>query len=560
MDFVDVLRLPRTVQNARRVQEIVGVLARHGAADLLRRIGLLSRWRSKESSKDDVRWERRLRFALEELGPTFIKLGQLLASRPEIMGAALAGELRLLQDHAAPFPLERVRMQIERELGRPVEELFASFDEAPIAAASIGQVHRARLAEGDRLVVKVRRPGLGEIIARDLDILTAIAVRVDEHAAELLPLSAAELVGQLSRAVRREIDFRHEASHLARFEQLYGQDPAIHCVRVFRNLSAERVLTMEFVEGVRPDDLAALARLGVDRVELARTILRVSARQVLEQGFYHADPHPGNLLVTPGPVLTWIDLGLIGRLDRRERDDLLELLAAVVGREPSRIVSLLDRMELLPRTCDRRSLERDVLDLLEFLDVGAAQPVRLSRLMIELFDTLMRHRASAPPGMVLLAKSFSVIEALVFELAPDLVPMEALTPLAKQLYMERALHPEFWARDWIRAGERAARLLQRAPARIDGILTQLEAGELRVQVRSEPHAELIDRVARGTKRVVVAVLASAGFVGSVLLLSVREGRVVFGLPVTELLGLVGIVVSSLAAGVLAVGVLTSRRG
>jgi ubiquinone biosynthesis protein len=562
VDFVDVLRLPRTVQNARRVQEILAVLAHHGAADLLRRVGL---WKKRPDlvsagACEDTGLERRVRLALEDLGPTFIKLGQLLACRADVVGVPLARELRGLQDHAPAFPGFEARYQIEREFQKPLPELFSEFDEEPLAAASIAQVHRARLLTGERVAVKVRRPRLSEIVARDLDILSAIAIRIDQHANGVLPFSTVGLVDELAHSVRQEVDLRREAGHLERLARLHQQDGEVVCARVFPQLCGERVLTMEFVDGIRPDDLEALDRLGIERKEVARRLLRFVTRGVLEHGFFHADPHPGNLLVKEGSAITPIDLGVVGRIGRRERDDLLELLASFFQNDPARVVDLLDRMEILPARCNRVLLERDVHDLIDALGGCSMHRSPIARVLGDLLDTMSRHRIKIRSEFFLLTKALATIEGVVQQLAPELDSVEELKPLARSLFLERLESPDFTLRDWSRAAQRVARLLQRGPAHLDTALEQLASGRLRVEIASRADPDVLARLSAGSKRIAFALLASAGFIGSILLLFVSTGHSVAGLPLTHLLGFVGLGASAIGAAAVAVRAFASRRG
>jgi ubiquinone biosynthesis protein len=311
---------------------------------------------------------------------------------------------------------------------------------------------------------------------------------------------------------------------------------------------------------VRPDDLDALDRLGVDRKELARSLLRSTAEDVLEHGFFHADPHPGNLLVRSGPVITPIDFGLVGRLGRRQRDDLLELLAAVFGADSPRVVDLLDRMEILPAGRRRGALERDVQELIDRFTGGGLQQGPLAQLLGELLDVLSRHAVTAPSEFFLLARSFAIVEGLVRELAPEMDPAEELEPVATRLYLDRVSDPGFLGRDWTRTARRAAGLLRRAPARFDALLEQLETGRLRFQVASSTDPEALVRLSRGSRRIALAVLASAGFLGSILLLFAAAGPTVWELPLTHWLGFGGLSVSAIGGAAVAIGALVSRRG
>jgi len=410
------VRIPRTFKNLQRLREILGVIVKYGFGDLVARLEIenalelgLSLLRFRRQRRELVRYttEERIRMAFEELGPTFVKLGQILATRPDLIPMSLIVELRKLQDAVPPFGSAAARNQIESALGRPIAELFAEFDDAPIAAASIAQVHRARLFSGEEVAVKVRRPGLEQVIGTDLEILRGLASLLEENAPELRAYAPTEIVEEFARAITLEIDLSNEASNMQRFARNFAGDPKVHVPQLFETHSKPAVLTMEFVRGIKAKDIAGLDAAGIDRRKLAAGGVEFCLRQVFDHGFFHADPHPGNLFVLPGEVIVPIDMGMMGVLEPELVDALLELLVGILLRDAEKIARLFARLELIDDRVDRVRLRRDITALLERYASLPIGQVDVAALIGSLFEVLQRHRVRVPPELLLMGKALA---------------------------------------------------------------------------------------------------------------------------------------------------------
>ena len=568
MQLGALVRIPQTYKNLQRLREILGVVVKYGFGDLVARLELegtveLARnlFRFRRERRELVRYttEERIRMAFEELGPTFVKLGQILATRPDLIPMSLVLEMRKLQDAVPPFGSEAARRQIEEELGKPIAALFAEFDATPLAAASIAQVHRARLHSGEEVAVKVRRPALAQTIGTDLEILRGLAALLEQNVPELAAYAPGEIVEQFAAAISLEIDFANEAANMQRFARNFAGDPSVHVPVVYESHSTGGVLTMEFVRGHKAKDRAALEASGIDTKKLAAIGVEFCLKQVFEHGFFHADPHPGNLFVLPGPVIVPIDMGMMGTLPTELVDALLELLVGVLLRDAGKIVRLFARLELVDERVDKKRLERDLDAFLErYADVPIGQ-VNVAALIGTLFEMLQRHRVRVPPEMLLIGKALATVDGMARDLDPTLDPIEAIRPYVLKTWLKRLADPRFLARDWIDAAREAVETVTTLPRDLRGIVGDLRRGELRTRTRVEGLETLVREHARSANRTALALLVGANTLGSAWLIASGTGPLLGPLPVTAWLGLAGLGLSGSGFWILTYGVLRSGR-
>src|SRR5262245_51607339 len=396
----------RTYRHVNRYRQILTVLFKYGFGELVDRlrighyleIGLQLISRKPREQVESLTTAERVRLALEELGPTFIKLGQVISTRPDLVPVEFADELAKLREHVPPFPFEQVRQIVETELGGPLEQVYERFDEQSLAAASIGQVHRAVLHGGDEVVVKVQRPNIQGIIEIDLEILMHLATLAEKHAEGIALHRPGRIVEEFARVIERELDFTTEAAHLERFATLFRNDDTIYVPRVHRSATTPLVLTMEYVPVIPVTDVAALRSDGLDPKLIAARGTQLTLKQLFVLGFFHADPHPGNVFVLPGNVICLLDFGMMGRLDRAGRETFGDLIYAVAHRDSAHAATaLLHLTEHDDDTdVDPRRLERDVA---EFIDVRVAAELRdldFGKLLQGLLDLVNRHRLRIP--------------------------------------------------------------------------------------------------------------------------------------------------------------------
>lgn len=544
----------RRYRHFRRYRRIVEVLLKHGFGYFVESVDLqhLAPFRRRVPSDPREGGSRgaRVRAAMEELGPTFIKLGQLLSTRPDFVPADIIQELSRLQDSVPPVPPEDIAAEVEREIGRPLDQVFSRFDPEPLGAASIGQVHRATLHDGADVVVKVRRPGIEETVDIDLDILATLAEMADARWPSTRG-AFTEIVREFARTLRREMDFRLEAANTERFRRLFADDGRVLIPSTYPELTTSRLLVMEHVDGVKINDLDGLRALGVDTARLARLGAEVFLRQVLIDGMFHGDPHPGNLFVLPDGRLGVIDFGIVGRLDRRTIDSVTDLFIGVTRRDVPRIVDGLTALGAVDDGGDAAALKRDVADLLDRHHGKRLKDLALGDIVNEVLQVAHLHELRLPPDLLLLGKALVTIEGLGQQLDPEFNALEVAEPFALEL-IRRRLHPAAVAGRMARDAGDVLETLGGLPEKLQRTLNRLNRGEVRVRVQLDALERAVHRLERGHNRVAMAVVFAALFVGASVLLAAGAGPVLWGVPV---LPAAAFLAAFVTGAVLALGIL-----
>ena len=507
--------------SAARYRQIIGTFARHGFAAYLARLGLgrFPPERSGTAAPQPVGGTeaQRLRLACEELGVTPIKLGQILSSRVDLLPAEVAAELALLHDAVPPEPLQAVEETITRELGRPASEVFARLDPEPLGSASIGQVHAAKLASGEEVVVKVQRPCVAEQVEEDLAIFMDLARLAQTHTAwgDVHDLPA--IVEEFGETLRSELDYVREGRNAERMAQSLKHERRLRVPSIYWPYTTRRVLTMERLHGTKITDTDALRAAGVDIHEVSTTLLNVAFKMVLEDGFYHADPHPGNLLVAPGPVLGLVDCGMVGTLEREARENLILLMLAVVERDLSRVVDQLLALGVSSATHQLEALQRDVeRALTPHWDLPSGD-VDLHRCLDAILGMAYRRRVRAPSGLILVSKTVMMYEAMARHLDPHFSLVEVLEPYLQRLTW-RAWCPQRQIRRVTPAVLDLGQLLLSLPRRTHRLLLQAERGNLSLVIRIHDIERISRTLDRLSSRLALAILGAGLAVGLALLL------------------------------------------
>ena len=499
-----------------RSRQIAGVLLSHGW-DFLRNNE--QRTASTASAMAANARPLHLRLAFEELGTTFIKLGQILSTRADLLPPEYLAELAKLQDSAPPVAFEEIREVLVAELGRPIEQVFAHFDPVPLAAASIGQAHVATLWDGTEVVVKVRRPGVVEQVNEDLEILNELAAGASRHWDFADHYDLTGLVEEFSQTLRRELDYIREAHNAERFAVNFATDPHIHVPRVFWEATTSRVLTLERIRGVKINDLKALDEQGTDRRWLADYATNVVLKMVCEDGFFHADPHPGNFFIESNGTIGLIDFGMVGVLDEQTQELLAELLIAINHQDAARLMDVFLDLGVTRKRIDRTLVRRDIDHLLSTYWGLPLGELKVAALLNDVYSIMRRHHLHLPSNLALLLKTVIMIEGLGVTLDPDFHFSKVLTPYTERLVL-RQYSPFRWIRSFGRSSLELARLAVEMPQHLRRIATATEDGNLQIGMRPEGFDPVIDRLERIANRIVLGVIAAAFINGLAVLVSV----------------------------------------
>jgi ubiquinone biosynthesis protein len=548
-----------------RLHEIASVFIRHGLGDFVQRIGIagvleragriLTFGPAGESVKLDQ--ASRVRMALEELGPTFVKLGQVMATRVDLFPPRWIAELEKLHAQVPPVPFEELLPELELALGRSPFEVFRDIETPAYAAASIAQVHRARLADGTPVVLKIRRPGVREKIETDLRLLRRVSELIEAEIPEARRYRPAEIASQFARSLEREVDFATETRNIQRFAQNFAGDEHIVIPRIFPEWTSEVLLVQEHVEGVPATDPAAVAAAGLDRKVLAARGVDVFLRMILVDGLFHADPHPGNVFYLPGNRMVVIDFGMVGRLSPQRRRQVVDLLAGLarMAEEPMLEV-LLDWAG--EGYVDEAKLAADVNELVFDLEGVPLKDIRIGAAIRQFAAIVREHSIVLPSDLSLMFKTLITLEGLGRQYDPDLHIVQHLTPLVK-----RALAERYRPRELVRRGRAAVdeffNVAASVPRDLARLLREARRGKTRIDLDLKRLDSFGLRLDRTLDRVTMGIMTASLVIGSAIVLTVEGGPRVFGVQVLPVLGLAGYVMAFLNSLWIIYGIWRSGR-
>jgi ubiquinone biosynthesis protein len=505
----------RLDRNAKRVGEILAILGRYGLADWLS--GLDYEWvQGRFVSFDGERLgkltqEARIRLALTELGTTFIKFGQMLSTRADLVGPDLAAELSQLRSHTPPDPPDIIKESIRVELGSVCQDLFADFDDKPLASASIGQVHAAKLFSGEQVVVKVQRAGIEAKILGDLDIMGMLADLAQKHVSYIRPYQPAATLREFRRTLLNELDFSSEKRNLEEFSENFAKDKNIHFPLVYPALCSRRVLTMERLVGISGEDVPGMRGSGFDLNEFAQRGAAMYLDMIFRDGFYHADPHPGNLMMLPGGVIGVIDCGMVGRLDETMRQEVETLLLSIINKDAVELTDSVMRLGSVPADLDRDTLRAEISNFVTEYSSRSLRDFNLSAALRQMTDIIRRYHIVLPSSLALMLKTLAMLEGTSRQLNPNFNLAALIEPyqvkvLKQRFSLDRVLRKLYRAyRDW-------DRLIDMFPRDLAEILRRVRNGTF--EVKHEHH-----KLESTVNRLVLGILSASFFIGSSVLLA-----------------------------------------
>jgi len=537
--------IPRHYRNLKRWREIILILRRYGLADWLSRLRLdmIRDWIKDDHGVPLASYSReaRVRMALTDLGPTFIKLGQVLSLRPDLVGSAQAAELQLLQANVPADPPEAVARTIESELKGSIPELFTEFDQTAMASASIGQAHRARLPDGTAVVVKVQHENIRGKIHEDLEVLAGLA-GLAERIPEFAVWRPREIVSQLSRSLKRELSFTQEQANLIMLKEALSGLSGIRIPEAFASHSSHRVLTMSLLSGESINQVADPEKYSdEDREEFARRIADLYVEMIFVKGLYHADPHPGNILIEHDGSLGLLDFGMVGRIDDALRDNIEEMLWALSLKDSALLTSIIKRVGKVPQNVDDSLLSNDITDLIGTYGNQPIERIDLATALNDATDILHRHRIVLPSQLGMLIKTLVTLQGTIRQTSPKFSLLEAIEPMFKRMWRSR-LSPWRQARRLRRLYIEVETLVEKLPGQISSLMELVQSGKLDVHLSHRGLSPSINRL-------VLGLLTSSLLLGSSILMASNVPPLLFinggpfGLKNLSMIGLGGFILS-----------------
>ncbi len=557
MDFT---RPGKTIRNLKRYREITAVLIEYGFGEIVARLNLYTAYRIgrrvfRRMPPPEMSYAVRIRKALEELGPTFIKLGQVLSMRPFLIPSELVIELSKLQDRAAPLAPEVAIAAIEANLGKSVSEAFLQFDPVPIASASLSQVHYATLLDGTAVVVKIQRPGIKRVIDSDMIILRDIASLLERHVPESRQYEPIGLVDELAKSTRREINFLYEGRNIEIFARNFKDDPRIYIPRVFWNYTTRYMLTMDRIDGIKITDIEALRTAGIDPLAVCRSGGDMVFKMVFDDGFFHADPHPGNLFVTSSGRIAPVDYGMVGIMSNTQMEQTAELLGAIVNNDPALVVYSFKKAGVLPEDISEAVLESDVSELItRYYRIPLAE-LDMATISDEFFEIAHRHKIKVQSEFMVFGKALVTYEEVARQLDPTYDFIESAAPFVQKMALRRYSAKRL-KRDAVMAVSEFHDLITKLPEELSEFTNKLNKGKIRVGLNVHGLERLILELDKSSNRLSFALIIAAIIVGSSMIMTINVGLKIYGVPA---LGLLGYLFAGILGAGLAISILRSGK-
>lgn len=555
--------ITQKIHNIQRLRRILQVLVKYGFGYIIDQLNIEQNIVGKKLTRliparklgiFNLPPPVRVRKVLEELGPTFIKLGQILSIRPDLIPLEFCKEFEKLQDAVPAFAYEKVESQIKNELKNSIDELFNSFSVEPFAAASLSQVHLAELKTGDKAVVKVQRPGIKRVITTDLEILYGLARLVDKHIEESRIYDPVGVVDEFKRVIFKEIDFNAEAKNINRFRKSFKDDNTVYVPKAFHDLSTRRILTIERIEGIKVTNIERIEEAGLDRKQIAINGANAVLKQIFINGFFHGDPHPGNIFILENNTIAFLDFGMVGRIDEETKTQLARILTAVIERDASEITEVFIQIGAVEDT-DVKGLNLDLTDFVEHYYGIPLEELRMGKLLMDMVDIVSQNKIKIPPDLFLLSKALITIEGIGRKLDPEFNMTVQAKPfvekLATQKYSPKRIAKEI--RKFVKGFYSFASLL---PRDLNLIINKIKKGTLKIEFEHKGLENLISQMDKVSNRIAFSVVIAALIIGSSVIMQTDKGPLFLDFPV---LGILGFFIAGIMGLWLAIAILRSGR-
>ena len=557
-------KIGQKIRDIRRFNQILKILTKHGFGFAIQQLhladhvigrGIIKTRILRRFTEPPESRAVRLRKVLEELGPTFIKLGQILSVRPDLVPLDLCYELSKLQDRVPPFGYEDVRKQIKESFGSYPDEVFSTFDPIPFAAASLGQAHRAQLKTGENAVVKVQRPDLRKIIETDIDILYSLAYLSNRYMQDVKIFDPISIVDEFSKVITKEIDFTYEAHNIDKFRKNFKDSTTVHIPKVFWDYTKSRVITTEEIIGIRLNDYLNQPHSVEEKKAVAANGANAILQQIFVDGFFHADPHPGNIFILPNNAAAFVDFGIVGRLDEDTRDAVVSLLIAVSMRNTN---GILKALEMLGVTFDENSVrdfKRSISDFVErFYDIPLKQ-VEISTILPQAVELMSKYKLKIPPQFHIMIKAIATMDGVARQLDPEFNTIAHTKPFVERLVHERH-DPKRIIKNAVLYSSELLDILKIIPKDAYEIIKKIKMGTLKIEFEHQGLSKLITEMDKSSNRLSFSLVIAALIIGSSLIIMANKGPLIYGFPV---LGILGFIFAGILGLWLAVGILRSGR-
>ncbi|HCY86717.1 MAG TPA: ABC transporter [Desulfobacteraceae bacterium] len=556
-------KVTRRYRHLVRYQQIIGIIFKHGFENVIYAMnidhyidtGLKFIPFAKPLEKDEKYTKyQRIRMALEELGPTFVKMGQVLSSRPDLIPVGLTKELSKLQDHIPPFEFEQVRSIISSEFGKPLNQVFYSFEEQPFASASIGQVHRAKLSEDQPIAVKVQRPGIRKTIEVDLEIMSYLASVMENNIQEVAVFRPVKIVEEFARTLEKELDYTVEAANMEQMAEQFKKEDTIHIPKLYRDQSSERVLSMEYIQGFKSDDIDAIELAGLDRKAITRAGADFIMKQVFEYGFFHADPHPGNIFILRDQRICVVDFGMTGFVDQTTREIFVDLVHTLASKNTKLTARLLCELADFDRVPNMTRLEKDIAVFSSVYLSKALKDIKPSRMVHRLLELCAEHGMRIPPDLFLMIKAFISVEGLARVMDPEFDMVEHARPYVRAATMQK-YSPQRMSRNLLGIAREFYGLLQTLPIDAGQLIDQAKQGKLTGILKIDGLDKLRTTLDQTSNRLSFAIIITGLILGSAIVLNSKVPPVIFGV---SLIGIAGFMAAAVMGLWLLIAII--RRG
>ena len=544
------LKIIKEVRDINRFREILAVLFEEGfdfVVDKIREkhsIPLTRKLKQRLDEKRSHPMEKRLRLTLERLGPTFIKFGQMLSVRPDLIPKSYIKELEKLQDSVPSFPFEQVQQTIRHEFRKDIKDIFKEFDQKPIASASISQVHKAVLKDGSTVAVKIQRPDVDRLIETDIEIMKYIASLLESHFPAIRKYEPLNVVNEFAKWTLKELDFRREAANCHLFEHNFKNIPTVKIPAVYENLISNKALVFEFIDGVELHNIEELRKRKIDLGRVMKNGFDAALTQVFIHGFFHADPHPGNILVMPDCSIALVDFGIVGHFDDRLKEKSISLFYGVIENDADMIVDTLVEICDSSSEVDKRELKYEVRLILDPLQSRAIKDIKISHILESVMDIALNFGLKMPLSFVLFGKTIVTLEGIALEYDPDFRIVDASKPFVEKLMKERT-SPQYIAKSIIKSAFRFRKLLEVIPEETERVLRKIEKGTIKVDIPDSSIRKLSVEIDRSSNRVSYAMIIAALLIVGAILMQLNKGPIIFQMPILSFLSFIG-------AGILAI--------